>query len=65
MTTTKLVDAATKRCDHVLRDKTRCTGEAAGNWNTYGTKHDNPKWLCLGHAIQRGISKNARNAVFE
>jgi hypothetical protein len=61
------VDPATRRCEHVGTDKTKCasTSGAVGNWDLGTGKHAKFKWLCMGHAIYWGVSRNPQQAVFE
>jgi hypothetical protein len=62
----KRVDPASRRCEHVGTDKARCgSSGAAGNWDLGTGKYPKTKWLCLGHAIFWGVSRNPQQAVFE
>lgn len=62
----KRVDPSTRRCERVGRtDKVQCASEAAGNWELGTGKYPKFKWLCLGHAIWWGVSRNPQQAVFE
>ena len=54
------------RCEHVGTDKTKCASQgAAGNWEVGTGKYPKWKWLCIGHAIFWGVSRNPQQAVFE
>ncbi len=71
----KRVDPATMRCEqHQLNMKTnsrkpkvdtQCQAQAAGNWEIGTGKYPKFKWLCLGHSIWWGVSRNPQQAVFE
>jgi hypothetical protein len=56
----KGITLMTKRCEYRQKDRSRCEADAAGQWNRYGRIHDNPTWLCFGHAFTLGINRNPR-----
>ena len=62
----KRVDPASRRCEHIGSDKTKCgSSEAAGNWDLTTGKKIKTKWLCMGHAVYWGVSRNPQQSVFE
>lgn len=61
----KIIDASTRKCQQISSEKTQCSAEAAGCWDFSTPTKLQTKWLCIGHAMWNGVSRNPKIQVFE